>query len=169
MAGHTVPFLRRRNANQMIVLKVSLTINYFQMWICVKNDCGFLTRYHSTQRVNPLRLRQNGPHFADDLFKCIFLNENVWILIKFSLKYFLMGPINNAMELLQSCAKPSIWNSSIAAGSSLAVFLFGSTNGLLIRCACQDCFICLTLRVIKLLLIKRIWGRNFNIPSCRVN
>ena len=29
--------------------------------------------------VNTLRPRQNGRHFADDIFKCIFLNENVWI------------------------------------------------------------------------------------------
>ena len=28
---------------------------------------------------NTLRPRQNGRHFADDTFKCIFLNENFWI------------------------------------------------------------------------------------------
>ena len=27
--------------------------------------------------VNTLRLRQNGRHFPDDIFKYIFLNENV--------------------------------------------------------------------------------------------
>ena len=27
--------------------------------------------------LNTLRLRQNGRHFADAIFKCIFLNENV--------------------------------------------------------------------------------------------
>ena len=27
--------------------------------------------------VNTLRSRQNGRHFADDTFKCIFFNENV--------------------------------------------------------------------------------------------
>ena len=32
--------------------------------------------------VNTLRPRQNGRHFADDMFKCIFLNENVWIPIE---------------------------------------------------------------------------------------
>ena len=38
----------------------------------------------STWRVkSTLRLRQNGHHFTDAIFKCIFLNENVWILIKF--------------------------------------------------------------------------------------
>ena len=31
---------------------------------------------------NTLRPRQNGLHFADAIFKCIFLNENVWIPLK---------------------------------------------------------------------------------------
>ena len=34
-----------------------------------------------------LRPRQNGRYFADDIFKCIFLNENVWIPIEISLKF----------------------------------------------------------------------------------
>ena len=29
--------------------------------------------------INTLRPRQNGHHFADDIFKCVFLNENVRI------------------------------------------------------------------------------------------
>ena len=36
--------------------------------------------------INTLRPRQNGRHFTDDIFEYIFLNENVWILIKISLK-----------------------------------------------------------------------------------
>ena len=35
---------------------------------------------------NTLGPRQNGQHFPDDIFKAIFLNENVWILIKIALK-----------------------------------------------------------------------------------
>ena len=31
----------------------------------------------------------------DDIFKCIFLNENVWIMIKITLKFVSKGPINN--------------------------------------------------------------------------
>ena len=31
---------------------------------------------------NILRPRQNGRHFPDDIFTCIFLNENVRISIK---------------------------------------------------------------------------------------
>ena len=37
--------------------------------------------------LNPLRPRQNGRHFPDDIFKCIFVNDDVWIAIKISLKF----------------------------------------------------------------------------------
>ena len=37
--------------------------------------------------LNTLRPRQNGRHFPDDVFKCIFLNGNDGIPIKFSLKF----------------------------------------------------------------------------------
>ena len=55
-------------------------------------------------RLNTLRPRQNGRHFADDIFKCIFLNENVWISIKISLKFVPKGPINNIPALVQIMA-----------------------------------------------------------------
>ena len=54
--------------------------------------------------VNTLRLRQDGRHFADAIFKCIFLNENVWIPIKISLKFVPKGPINNIPGLVQIMA-----------------------------------------------------------------
>ena len=47
-----------------------------------------------------LRLRQNGRHFADDLFKCIFLNGSVWISIKTSPKFVPKDPINNVPALV---------------------------------------------------------------------
>ena len=37
--------------------------------------------------INTLRPRQNGRHFADDTFKRIFVNKNVWNLIEISLKF----------------------------------------------------------------------------------
>ena len=49
-------------------------------------------------------LWQNGRHFADDIFKCIFLNENVWIPIRISLKFVPKGPINNILALVQIMA-----------------------------------------------------------------
>ena len=39
-----------------------------------------------TLRFNTLRPRQNGRHFPDDIFKFILFDENVWVLIKISLK-----------------------------------------------------------------------------------
>ena len=54
--------------------------------------------------LNTLRPRQNGRHFADDIFKCILLNENVWITPKYSLKFVPKGPINNIPELVQIMA-----------------------------------------------------------------
>ena len=50
--------------------------------------------------LNTLRPRQNGRHFADDTFKRIFLNENVGISIKISLKFVHKGPINNIPALV---------------------------------------------------------------------
>ena len=55
-----------------------------------------------------LRPRQNGRHFADDTFKSIFLNENVSISIKVSLRFVPNGPINNIPALVQkmACRRP---------------------------------------------------------------
>ena len=61
-------------------------------------------RYLPDNTFNTLRPRQNGRHFADDTFKRIFLNENVWISIKISLKFVPEGPINDIPELVQIMA-----------------------------------------------------------------
>ena len=53
---------------------------------------------------NTLRPIQNGHRFADDVFKCVFLNGNVWILLKISLKFVLKFPINNIPALVQIMA-----------------------------------------------------------------
>ena len=54
--------------------------------------------------LNTLRPRQNGRHFPEDIFKCIFLNENVGISIKISLKFVQKVPINNIPALVQIMA-----------------------------------------------------------------
>ena len=76
---------------------------------CGKNTCGMrdLHRHSNSNNysrqlvVNALRPRQNGRHFADDNFKCILFNDNVWIMIKNSLKFVPKGPINNIPALVQ--------------------------------------------------------------------
>ena len=48
---------------------------------------------------NTLRPRRNRRHFTDDIFKCIFLNEDVFISIKILLKCVPKGQINNIPAL----------------------------------------------------------------------
>ena len=54
----------------------------------------------STRMANTSRLRPNGRHFTDDIFKCIFLNENIWISINISLNFVPKGQINNIPALV---------------------------------------------------------------------
>ena len=54
--------------------------------------------------INTLRPRQNGRHFADDIFKHIFYSENVWFSIEVSLKFLPKCPINNISALVQIVA-----------------------------------------------------------------
>ena len=65
---------------------------------------GHIGVNYTTHWVNTLRPRQNGRHFADDNFKHIFLNENVRISSKISLKFVPNGPINNIPALVQIMA-----------------------------------------------------------------
>ena len=61
------------------------------------------TLYESVA-LNTLRPGQNGSHFPDNIFKCIFFNENIWILIEISLMFVPRGPINNISSLVQIMA-----------------------------------------------------------------
>ena len=44
---------------------------------------------------------QNGRHFADGIFRCIFVNEKFCILIKISMKFVPKGPIDNNSALVK--------------------------------------------------------------------
>ena len=48
--------------------------------------------------------KENGRHFPDNIFKCIFINENICISIKISMKIVPNGPINNIPALVQIMA-----------------------------------------------------------------
>ena len=50
--------------------------------------------------VNTLRPRQNGRRFPDNIFKCISLDENVWISLQMSLKFVPKVRINNIPALV---------------------------------------------------------------------
>ena len=68
------------------------------------NVCYMCVTVEIIDGINTLRPWQNGCDFADDTFKCIFLNENVRISIKISLKFVPKGPINNNPALVQIMA-----------------------------------------------------------------
>ena len=72
----------------------SFNIDHATCHAILRASCLFIT----------LRPRQNGHHFPDAIFKCIFLNENVWILIKIPVKFVAKGPINNIPALFQIMA-----------------------------------------------------------------
>ena len=52
-------------------------------------------------QLNTLRPGTNGRHFAEDIFKCMFINEDVRISLKISLKFIPRVPINNIPALFR--------------------------------------------------------------------
>ena len=52
------------------------------------------------ESTNTLRQRQNGRHFEVNLYKCIFFNENLRILIKISLMFIPNSAINDIPALV---------------------------------------------------------------------
>ena len=55
--------------------------------------------YGVVQRTKSSPPEQNGHHFADDIFKCIFMNEKFCISIRISLKFVPEGPIDNYIDV----------------------------------------------------------------------
>ena len=85
--------------NVMVSAHATILYNEFQNYTFTITATS-----HGGQGVITLRSRQNEQHFADDIFKRIFFNENVWISIKISLKFVPKGPINNIPALVQIMA-----------------------------------------------------------------
>ena len=79
---------------------------HFPSSVCLGSMSGKYHRVCQTRVtwLNTLRLRQNGRNFADDIFKCIFFNENAWISLKISLKFVRKVRINNIPALVQIMA-----------------------------------------------------------------
>ena len=56
------------------------------------------------QTINSSPHGHNGRHFADDIWRCILVNEYFSILIKISLKFVPEDPIDNEAALVQVMA-----------------------------------------------------------------
>ena len=70
---------------------------------------------------NTLRPRQNGWFFPDDIFKFIFLNENVWISIKISLKFVPKDSINNIPALVDYFTDAYMRHASLGLNELIAL------------------------------------------------
>ena len=71
------------------------------LWLGQKGVIHNILNYDLVNTMGP---RQNGRHFTDNIFKCIFLNENVWIFINISLKFVPLCQIHNIPALVQIMA-----------------------------------------------------------------
>ena len=70
--------------------------HYQQSW--------YWSNFPGILHLKTLRPGQHISQFADDIFKCILLNENVWILITIWLKFVPKCPIDNNSALVQVMA-----------------------------------------------------------------
>ena len=100
-----------------LFLRVKLTIfqHRFRQWLRAVqatshdlNQCWLVYRRISASlgrnELNSLRPRLNRCPFVDDIFKCIFLDENKLILIRISLKFVPEVRINDILALVQIMA-----------------------------------------------------------------
>ena len=61
----------------------------------------FICKLLLPSSLTHLPLGQNGRHFANNIFKCIFVNEKFYVLIPISLKFASKGSIGNESALVQ--------------------------------------------------------------------
>ena len=75
-------------------IKADFTLPYLTLsLVWINSEAEWLSS--GTFITNTLKPRQNGCHFAGDIFKFIFLHENCFILIQISLKFILKGPVKS--------------------------------------------------------------------------
>ena len=71
---------------------------------CLRNNKAVSKTNRVQYQLKVISPWKNGSHFADDIFECIFLNENAWISIKIPLKFVPKGPVHNNPALVQIIA-----------------------------------------------------------------
>ena len=71
----------------------------------MKESLSFMTTLDMDIKMvevfNTLRPRQNGRHFVNNIFKCLFFIEYAWISLKISLKLVVKVWVNNIPSLVQ--------------------------------------------------------------------
>ena len=126
------------------------SLTAFLRTVDIKVHIVYISHVIIAYTLESFRPRQNCCHFADDTFNRIFVNENVRISIKFSLKFVPKVPINNFPALVQILAwrcpgdkplsEPMMVNTSILS----QICWIDNIDGLV-----QDCSICSTLQILQ--------------------
>ena len=99
--AHLIQGKANKTMGNSVSISPEKTTKNKQFFCCIDLSPYAVRRFRC---LNTLRPRQNGRHFTDDIFKCIFLNENVWIAIEISLTFVPKGRINNIPALVQIMA-----------------------------------------------------------------
>ena len=81
--------------NHFLVCKASSFAPRYQFIIFFSEDGSYFVPV-----INSSPPVQNDRHFADDTFRCTFVNEKFYILIKISLNFVPKGPIDNNLALV---------------------------------------------------------------------
>ena len=90
------------NASEKAICKMSAILFRPQSWTLKLIFSQLLVCYWLTH----LPLDKMAAILADNIFKCIFLNENDRILIQISLKFVPRSPIDNKPALVQALPEP---------------------------------------------------------------
>ena len=98
-----------------------------------------------------IEARQNGWHFPGDIFKCIFLNENVWIPNTIWLKFIPNSPIDNNTVLVQMMARRR------TGAESLSELMMGSDRDAYM---CHSDLSCLYERAMRHLVWDFLFGKD---------
>ena len=108
-AGRANKYSFPRNKFEITKYQTDIQLSLMTQGICI-NEIGqphsgnCLLPVLPVSQLNTLRPWQNWRHFADAIFKCIFLKENAQISIKISLKLVPKVQINNIPALIQIMA-----------------------------------------------------------------
>ena len=95
-------YVHLSNFDYFSIAKLANWLGINQLYgVTWKLSKSFLKLYSCIGCISTLRPRHHGRHFPGDIFKCIFLNENVSISIKISLKFVSKVPINYIPALVQ--------------------------------------------------------------------
>ena len=93
----------------------------------------------AVQWLKSILLRQDGWHFAEDIFKCIFLNEDTWILINISLRFVPKGLINNTPAWVQIMAWHQLGDKSLSEPMLVSLLMHtGITRPQCVNCCIQN-------------------------------